>query len=130
MTSKHQRELESVLTDLARRLNPSRSESALREAIVAHMTDSDLSAEGVPTWLVTMFDAVRDERATGWQDFPSDGDRTAAVAFLRGLPRVLAVELVDDVESLTIVFRPLELEASVSWEGSCYRVGDIDTAWE
>ena len=130
MSGSNEDALADVLTDLARDLGAEGSRERVRAAIVAHMEDKDLLGDDVPSWLLDLLRAVREGTDSGWVDFDSDGDRTAVVAFLRDPPSALHADVRDDVESLTVVFEPAGREATVSWEGSCYRVSAIGRSWD
>lgn len=122
-------QLTDLLIELGGRIGAEGSEADRRAQIGKRMADAELADDAVPAWLLDAFAAVRDEQVTDWVDFPGHTDLTEVMDFVRGLPQVLPVPLEDNVESLTIVFEPLGREATVSWEGSCYRVSEIGATW-
>jgi hypothetical protein len=119
-----------VLTDLARLAGAQGQADQIRTAILADMADKEFVGANVPDWFVDLVEALRDDVDTGWVDFVPGGDRTALVDFLRHPADVLSARVQDDVESLTIVFESAGREATVSWEGPCYRVSWLGKSWE
>ncbi len=130
MSRSNEARVADVLADLARRAGAHGPTEQIRSAILTDMAEKDFVDDDVPDWFVDLVEAVRDEVDTGWVNFEPGGDRTALVEFLRHPPNVLSARVQDDVESLTIVFESADREATVSWEGSCYRVSGLGESWD
>jgi len=106
---------------------------AVEEAVRTRLADQEIEgAEAVPTWLLDMLRAVRDGERDGWIDYSrsTDVDDTNVLDFLRGLPELLPVTYENNEESWLFALPDRDLEVTISWEGSCYKVSRLGRTWD
>jgi hypothetical protein len=103
----------------------------LEARIIGQMAEDELLPAQVPAWLVHALRAILEEDSIGWVDFARPNtDDTPVFDFIRNLPQLLPIILLDDVESWTFQFPTLSRELCISIEASCYKVGPIGHTWD
>ncbi|MNY28176.1 hypothetical protein D3C86_1621350 [compost metagenome] len=132
MGSSAENKLSTVLDELAVALTADGEQTIDKQALAEHITENELTeADAAPSWLTDLLTAVKDSKITGhWVDFTRSGDDTHILDFIRHLHTVLPIQYKNNEESWLLTFPQLELEACISFEGSCYKVSRIGDTWE
>lgn len=122
-----------IIGDLAKELAASQPEIEQKQSFEEIIERNELQENGAtPYWLIDLLSAVKDKKLTGnWVDFTRDaGDDTNVFDFIRELDQVLPIRYENNEESWLLTFPQLNLEACISFEGSCYKVSHIGDTWE
>jgi hypothetical protein len=118
--------------ELATALQGTEPDDKQWQAIEERVTENELQDnESTPHWLLELLTFVRDRKSTeGWVDFPSDGlDDSNSFNLIRELDQVLPMRYENNEESWMLTFPEINMEACISFEGSCYKVSEIDGTW-
>jgi hypothetical protein len=125
-------DIKHALLILGARLQMTESEAVRAQMIEALLWENELNNPlDVPDWLLEIIDHWVNNHTTDWVDFERpDYDDTHVVDFIRHLPDILPMTFENNEESWEFTFPPFNLEACISWEGSCYKVSKLGETWD